>query len=208
MPRRQLDAARQTQIDSNAQREGFPNDLLGLSGSSARCSWAVRTGGRQRCGKWTCNACRLLNGRDVAHDVLRGLEEAERGGLATVFITITDRSDKPLSVAEFNLRFSRLVSGLRRSRVGLEHYIGALDCDPSSGRLHRHVVATCREPLSGRLISDRARRVGLGHTKVQRIGSAAADRARIANYLARNGVRYAALCATSLGRVQSISRSR
>jgi hypothetical protein len=207
MPRRVLDADRQDTDRQQRATAKLPSDFLGFSGAGARCSWAVRTGGRQRCGKWSCDACRLFNGRDVAHDVLRGLEEAERSGMAAVFITITDGSGEPMPAAEFNRRFSRLVSGLRRSRTGLEHYIAALDCDPLSGRLHRHVVAICQEPLSGRVIADRARGVGLGHTKVQRIGSAAADRARIANYLARNGVRYAALCAAS-GRVQPFTRSR
>ena len=88
-----------------------------------------------------------------------------------------------------------------------QSYIAVLDFNAFSGRLHRHVVAIGGPVLHRSLLTEHVRRAGLGHIDVRAIGDSPQDRTRIANYVASNGVHFAAVHAKPGRRVQPFSRS-
>ena len=188
--------------------DDVPDDLLRLPGLRPRCAWSRRTRGRQHCDRWTCPSCRVVKGHEWARAIEQGLRWADHHEVVAGLVTFTDGTDRGLHLAAFNKRFSRFCSNVRRSGAFWDHYVSALAVCPTSGRLHRHVVALGGPYLPPSVLADHAARAHLGYVDARRIRRSAADRARVANYVACDGVRFALAHAGTAARIQPFSRSQ
>jgi hypothetical protein len=148
-----------------------------------------------------------MNAQEVAEDVLRGLDDANKHDVPARLITLTSSGAEIMHLAEFNRAFTRLCSNLTRAGLRWEHYLSTLGCNPQRGHLHRHVVV-----IGGPYIRQavlHARRAGLGGiAHIRLIGSAVQDRRRIAKYIAANALTFAIAHASTGARVAPISRGR
>jgi hypothetical protein len=148
----------------------------------------------------------------MAHEhfsaVVQGLAHAHCNSMRTRLFTFTDRNPHPLPLEEFQKRISRFTSNLRRSNSCWEHHYSALGFNPDTGRLHRHVVCLGGPYLPPAILRAHEARAGLGHVDVRAIGATAADRTRVAEYVAANGFAYAVAHAPFAPRVQPFSTSR
>jgi hypothetical protein len=181
-------------------------NLLDADLQSIVCSWSRRNG-RQRCNRWKCTACALAKGKELAEDICWGLRWAESQALRVRFYTITDGADTPLSLEEFNRRWSRFCSNLGASGLRWHHYVATLGANPVTGRLHRHVVAIGGRFVPKGVLSTFAQRAGIGYVDIREVRPTRQDRRGVANYVAGNAARYALMHQASGARIQPVSRS-
>lgn len=190
------------------REERAPTGRAKRASGPRACSWSRRTASRQRCNRWSCPACRVEKGEQIAEDVLAGLEWAANRNTPARLVTITDGSRHACHLAEFNARFARLSSNLARAGLRWDHYFSTLGVCPASGRLHRHLVALGGPFLARTALEEHAARARLGFIDVRAIRTSRLDRKRVAHYIASNAVEYARFHTPTAARVQPFSRSR
>jgi hypothetical protein len=140
------------------------------------------------CKRWDCDACRRFKRLSVLVALQHGLAIARANGQAVRHLVLTDR-DGSLDFASFYDRWSkRLVPRLRRKGF-LSEYACALEVQPTSGRLHAHVLLVEPPGASGFIPKDWLDKatadLGLGWPFISLVADIPAVQATLAGYFVK-----------------------
>lgn len=138
----------------------------------------------------------------------RGLLAGHSEGQLCRFVTITSPPGPPIHLDTFQVAFHRFSSDLLRRSLRWDSYVSVLASNPSTGQLHRHVLAIGGVHLPSAFLQERASAAGLGWTDVRTVTPTARSRHDVSVYFASNGLNYARQHVHSGARLQPFSRSR
>lgn len=157
------------------------------------------------CKRWDCDACRRFKRLSVLVALQHGLAVARANGQAVRHLVLTDR-DGSLNFASFyELWSKRLLPRLRR-RGALGEYACALEVQPTSGRLHAHLLLVEPPGASGFIPKDwldtTAAELGLGWPFISLVADIPPVQTSLASYFVKGlGGDYsvASTCAGQIG---------
>jgi hypothetical protein len=145
------------------------------------------------------------------------LDDALANRIFATHVVFTDPSPKgarPMHQDDFNRRFHDFSRRLNRRNLLWRDYIATWGVHPSSGRLHKHVLAVAHPFLHASVLREVGIKSGLWrdgsrkHAIRLKAITSPEHAYNFANYLGRNALAYAAHERSFSERIQPVSRSR
>ena len=161
----------------------------------------------KRCKCWSCHECAVWLAKKKVHGPAAAiLRDGADRNLRLGHVVITGPSHA-LTPAEFQRRYRNLLRRLRRAKRLWAAYVCTWGANATTKRVHRHLVVTAERLVSQKVLTGHAIAVGLGFTKVVRIGSAT-EVNRAAKYVAANAIEFAQVYPSGDRGVNVVSSSR